>query len=164
VKAPNELQSMIAGKHPGEKVTLKIWRDKKTMEKSVALKARNEKANLSVNNDQGDDEDRPSTTKNLKPIQFDDLGFSVTKADAKIRKERKVDSEVLVSDVKRYSEADNRQMQAGDIIVEADRREVTSVPEFEKLVKAKKPGDALMLRVRSANGTSRFIAVQIPKD
>ena len=28
VKAPNELQSMIAGRHPGEKVTLQIWRNK----------------------------------------------------------------------------------------------------------------------------------------
>ena len=88
----------------------------------------------------------------------------MTKADEKIRKERKVESEIIVADVKRYSEADNRSMQAGDIIVEADRKEVTSVPEFERLVKAKKPGDALMLRVKSANGLSHFIAVQIPKD
>ena len=55
-------------------------------------------------------------------------------------------------------------MQAGDIIVEVDRKEVTSVSEFEKIVKSKKPGDALMLRVKSTNGGSRFIAVQIPKD
>lgn len=134
------------------------------MERSVTLKARNDKSNLAANNEEGGEEDQLSTEKNLKPVQFDDLGFSVTKADAKIRKERKVDSEIIVSDVKRYSEADNRQMQAGDIIVEADRKEVTSVSEFERLVKAKRPGDALMLRVKSANGSSHFIAVQIPKD
>ena len=164
VKAPNELQSMIAGRHPGEKVTLQIWRNKSTIEKNVTLKARSDKASLVASNGDGDDEDQPSAEKAAKPVQFSELGFSVTKADAKIRKERKVESEIIVADVKRYSEADNRAMQAGDIIVEADRKEVTSVPEFERLVKAKKPGDALMLRVKSANGVSRFIAVQIPKD
>ena len=164
VKAPNELQSMIAGKHPGEKVSLRIWRDRSTIEKIVSLKARNDKANLASNDDEGNDEDQQDVAKSSKPVQFDQLGFSVTKADEKTRKDRKVDSEILVSDVKRYSEADNRQMQPGDIILEADRKEVTSVPEFERLVKAKKPGDALMLRVKSANGVSRFIAVQIPKD
>ena len=164
VKAPNELQSMIAGRHPGDKVLLQIWRDRKTVEKSVKLKARSDKSNLAANADQGDDQEEATTAKSAKPIQFDDLGFSVTKADAKVKKDRRVESDVIVSDVKRYSEADNRQMQPGDIIVEADRKEVTSVPDFERLVKAKKPGDALMLRVKSANGASRFIAVQIPKD
>ena len=84
--------------------------------------------------------------------------------DPKIKKERKVDSDIIVSSVKRYSEADNRQIQEGDIIVEADRKEISSVSEFEKLVRSKKPGDALMLRVKSSNGASRFIAVQIPND
>jgi PDZ domain (Also known as DHR or GLGF). len=88
----------------------------------------------------------------------------VAKAEAKVKRERKVESEIMVSKVKRYSEADNRQIQEGDIIVEADRKEITSVPEFEKIVKSKMAGDALMLRVKGANGTSRFIAVQIPKD
>ncbi|HTR81860.1 MAG TPA: Do family serine endopeptidase, partial [Bacteroidota bacterium] len=163
VKAPNELQTMIAGRHPGEKVELQIWRDGKQIERTVTLKARSDKSNLASNDTEGDD-DQTAAEKSSKPVQFDDLGFSVTKADAKIRKERKVESEVIVSDVKRYSEADDRQMQPGDIIVEADRKEVTSVPDFAKLVKSKKPGDALMLRVKSANGASRFIAVQIPKD
>ena len=81
-----------------------------------------------------------------------------------MKKDRKVESEIIVSNVKRYSEADTRQIQEGDIIVEADRKEVTSVPEFEKIVKSKRAGDALMLRVKGANGSSRFIAVQIPKD
>ena len=107
--------------------------EQNTIEKSVTLKARSDKAALAANNDEGDDEDRPSAEKAVKPVQFEDLGFSVTKADEKIRKERKVESEIIVADVKRYSEADNRQMQAGDIIVEADRKEVTSVPEFERL-------------------------------
>jgi periplasmic serine protease, Do/DeqQ family len=164
VKAPNELQSVIAGRHPGEKVTLQIWRDKKTIEKTVKLKPRPDKSSVAANSEDNEGEGATALEKASKPVQFDVLGFSVAKADSKIKKERKVESEIIVSSVKRYSEADNRQIQEGDIIVEADRKEITSVPEFERLVKSKKPGDALMLRVKSSNGASRFIAVQIPKD
>ncbi|MGA7160672.1 MAG: Do family serine endopeptidase [Bacteroidota bacterium] len=163
VKAPNELQSIIAGRHPGEKVALQIWRDKSAMEKSVVLKPRPDKSSVAANNEENENEEA-TPEKVSKPVQFDALGFSVTKVDPKIKKERKVESDIIVSNVKRYSEADDRQIQEGDIIVEADRKEISSVPEFEKLVKSKKPGDALMLRVKSSNGASRFIAVQIPKD
>jgi len=164
VKAPNELQSIIAGRHPGEKVALQIWRDKSAIEKSVTLKPRPDKSSVAANSEENNNGEDAAPEKVSKPVQFDALGFSITKADAKIKKDRKVESDIIVSNVKRYSEADNRQIQEGDIIVEADRREISSVPEFEKLVKSKKPGDALMLRVKSANGASRFIAVQIPKD
>jgi serine protease Do len=164
VKAPNELQSMIAGRHPGEKVTLQIWRDRKAIEKSVKLKPRADKSSVASNVEDNQDQDEISEEKTSKPVQFDALGFTVAKAEAKMKKERKVESDIMVSKVKRYSEADNRKIQEGDIIVEADRKEITSVPEFEKIVKSKKAGDALMLRVKGADGTSRFIAVQIPKD
>jgi serine protease Do len=164
VKAPNELQSLIAGRHPGEKVSLLIWRDRKTIEKSVKLKARADKSTTAAKVEENQNDDGVAAEKTSKPVQFEALGFSVSKADSKIRKERKIESEILVSNVKRYSEADSRQIREGDIIVEADRKDVTSVPEFEKIVKSKKGGDALMLRVKGPNGTSRFIAVQIPKD
>ncbi len=164
VKAPNELQSIIAGRHPGEKVVLQIWRDKTAIEKNVILKPRPDKSSVAANGGDNDNEGDAAPEKVSKPVQFDALGFSVSKADPKIKKERKVDSDIIVSSVKRYSEADNRQIQEGDIIVEADRKEISSVAEFEKLVKSKKPGDALMLRVKSSNGASRFIAVQIPND
>ncbi|MGA9407981.1 MAG: Do family serine endopeptidase [Bacteroidota bacterium] len=163
VKAPNELQSIIAGRHPGEKVALQIWRDNAAIEKNVILKPRPDKSSVAANDDENDNEEAAPEHVS-KPVQFDALGFSVTKVDPKVKKERKVDSDIIVSNVKRYSEADNRQIQEGDIIVEADRKEMSSVPEFEKLVKSKKPGDALMLRVKSSNGASRFIAVEIPKD
>ena len=164
VKAPNELQSIIAGKHPGEKVTLQIWRDRKTVEKSVKLKPRGDNPTVAANDDKNGNDEVGSEGKSSKPVQFEALGFSVAKADSKVRKERKVESEIVVANVKRYSEADTRQLREGDIIVEADRKEITTLPEFERIVKSKKSGDALMLRVKSVNGASRYIAVQIPKD
>ena len=49
VKAPNELQSLIAGRHPGEKVALQIWRDKTAIQKNVILKPRPDKSNVAAN-------------------------------------------------------------------------------------------------------------------
>ena len=42
VNSPQELQTMIASIHPGSIVTLKIWRDRKTIEKKVTLGSRDE--------------------------------------------------------------------------------------------------------------------------
>ena len=98
-----------------------------------------------------------------KPLDFENLGFSVKKAENRLMKDRDVNSSVLVANVKSYSEAFNRGLRENDIILEADRKPVTSLSDFQKVVKSKKPGDALMLRVKGPQGGARFVAVMIPK-
>lgn len=162
MKAPNELQAYIATKHPGEKVKLMIWRDEKKIEKIVALKPRSAPEDVASNDDSSDDESMVEEASS-KSVEFASLGFSVKKADARLMKERDVNSPVLVSSVKTYSEAFNRGLRENDIILEADRKPVGSTAEFEKIVKSKGRGDALMLRVKGPQGAARFVAVMIPK-
>lgn len=162
MKAPNELQAYIASKHPGDKVKLIIWRDEKKIEKFVTLKPRTERDVAS--RDSGDDDEGTSVEEaSSKSIDFESLGFSVRKADSRTMKEREVASNVLVGEVKTYSEAYNRGLRENDIILEADRKPLGNISELEKIVKSKKPGDALMLRVLGAQGGARFVAVMIPK-
>jgi hypothetical protein len=47
-------------------------------------------------------------------------------------------------------------------IVEADRKQVNSPADLKKVVDGRKPGDSVLLRIRSERGTA-FVAVQIPK-
>ncbi len=165
VNAPNELQTMIAGKHPGDKVTLQIWRDGKNMEKIVRLKPRSENTTVAANDDaNSDDESMTEEQKQAATIHFDKLGFSVQKADIKAKKERKVDSDVMVTDVKPYKEAWNRFLQEGDIVVEADRQQITTLSSFNKIIQSKKPGDAVMLRVKRLDGSSVYVAMEIPEE
>jgi serine protease Do len=161
MKAPNELQAYIASKHPGDKVKLLIWRDEKKTEKVITLKPRSENRDVASNDDgNGGSTDVEETS--ARSVEFSQLGFAVKKADSRTMKERDVSSSVLVTGVKQYSEAFNRLLQDGDIILEADRKPVSTVAEFEKIVKAKKQGDALLLRVKGVQRGLRFVAMNIP--
>ncbi len=160
LKAPNELQSYVATKHPGDKVKLVIWRDEKRIEKTVTLKPRSEKDTAS--NNEGEESESNTEEASSKSVTFENLGFSVQKADTKILKERDASGGVIVSDMKSFGEASNRGLSVNDVIIEADRRPVGSLSEFEKIVKSKKSGDALLLRVKDGRGTARFVAVKIP--
>lgn len=162
LKAPNELQAYIATKRPGDKVKLTIWRDEKKIQKTVELKPRSENRTVAMNGSDDDDESSAEEIS-VKPLDFETLGFSVRKAESRLMKDRDVNSSVLVTNVKSYSEAFNRGLRENDIILEADRKPVNSLSDFQKVVRSKKPGDALMLRVKGPQGGARFVAVMIPK-
>jgi serine protease Do len=160
LKAPNELQTYIASKHPGDKVRLQIWRDEKKIEKTVTLKPRTT-TDVASNDAQDDDEGATVEEASSKSVEFNNLGFSVRRADARLMKEREVNSSVLVANVKTYSEAFTRGLRENDIILEADKKPVATVSEFERIVKSKKAGDALLLRVKGPQGAPRFVAVMV---
>ncbi|HUI63741.1 MAG TPA: Do family serine endopeptidase [Bacteroidota bacterium] len=162
VNAPNELQSYIATHHPGDAVTLKIYRDGKTFEKQVTLRAREEDKAVAAATEPQKDDDEEAAPESPKAMKFDNLGMSVRSLTADEKKELEVDKGVMVTDVKPYGEAFNRFVGKNSVIVEADRKTVNSPSDFKKIVDARKPGDSLLLRVRNERGTA-FVALQIPK-
>jgi serine protease Do len=164
MKAPNELQAYIASKHPGDKVKLIVWRDEKKLEKIIALKPRTEQANVAANG--GGDENSPGGAEeaSVKSMDFEKLGFSVKRADSRTLKERDAAGGVIVSSIKNFGEGASRGLREGDIILEVDKKPVGSVNELEKIIKSKKGGEALMLRVKGGDNRARFVAVMIPKD
>ncbi len=164
IKQTNDLQAYVAGKHPGDEVRLQLWRDGRVVERSVRLKEAERDEALADNADDEGDDAGSADNEAARTVHFDRLGFSVTKADAQTMRNRKTDSEILVAQVKPYTEASERQLVANDIIVEADMKGVTRIADLEKIVHSKKPGDALMLRVKGIRGDTRYVAVLIPKD
>jgi serine protease Do len=159
---PNELQSYIALRHPGDSVTLKIFRDGKTIEKSVTLKGRDEETvTLTKNEETGEEEETPIET--VKPMNFDNLGLSVRALTADEKKQIDADRGVVVAGVKTYSEAFQRGMTQGDIIVEADRKEISSPKDLKNILESHKAGDSVLLRVKRGKDPARFVAIQIPK-
>src|ERR1051326_3569408 len=161
--APNELQSHVAQKHPGDKVTLKVFREGKTSEKIVTLRARNDETVAAKNDDQDSEEKENDHKSYAKSMAFDNLGISVRPIASDEKKEFAVERGVVVSDVKRFSEAYNRSLTKGDVILEADKREIGTPKDLKAAIDRHKPGDALLLRVKRGNGQTAFIAVQIPK-
>ncbi len=161
VNAGNELQSYIATHHPGDKVILKIYRDGSALEIPVTLKARDEeKAVVTASEPSKDAEE--NSVESPRVMKFDNLGLSVRSMTPDEKKELEVDRGVIVADVKQYGEAYNRSIGKNMVIVEADRKPVNSPGDLKKVIDGRKPGDSILLRVRSERGTT-FVAMQIPK-
>ena len=163
MKAPNELQAYIASKHPGDKVKLVLWRDEKKLEKEITLKPRTQTSSVASND--GDEEENGSVEPSSmnKAIDIEKLGFSVRKADSRTLEDRDLKSGVLVSSVKNFSEGATRGLREGDVIIDVDKKPVATTGELEKILKAKKGGDAVLMRVKGADSKIRFIAVMMPK-
>jgi len=165
VNQPNELQSLIARKHPGDVVTLSIYRDGKRIEKKVTLKERPSSTEVaSSRRGEEDEEDSSGETASSKTMSLDNLGLKVKNIPASVKEELKVENGVQVAEVKAFSEAYSRQLQVGDVILEADKRKIYSVNDLKQVIESHKPGDAIMLRVKDRLGNPRFVAIQIPKE
>ncbi len=160
VNRPNELQSYIASKTNGTKVSLQIFRDGKEITKSVTLKSREEE----------NENDRVSKTEKsensgkgtVNELTFDNIGISVKDLSPDEKKIYKVDDGILITDVKSLSKAYDQNLFRGLVIVQVDRNNVKSVREFESVIKDKK-GSAILLKVVDAKGNARFVGLEIPE-
>jgi serine protease Do len=164
VNTPNQLQTIIASHYPGETVTLKVWRKKRTIEKKITLKPRDEdEEEVLPARERRQKEPEPKEKISSKKIDVAQLGIVVRALDGTLKKKYEVDNGVLVEDVDLMSAAQERGLIKGDVIVAVGDKSVSSPDEFESEIKKLKPGDAVMLRVKGENKKTRFVAIEMPK-
>jgi len=134
VKNRHDLSFKIAETAPGTKVDIKVIRDGK--EKLLTAKLEE----LST----GEEEEQPSTSSGQ------DLGISVTTMTPNIARRYgfRTQEGVLITKVRRYSEAERKELIAGDIILEANRQEVKDSGDLKRIIDKLKPGDGLILLIR----------------
>ncbi|QQS34554.1 MAG: Do family serine endopeptidase [Ignavibacteriales bacterium] len=159
VNQPNELQGYIASKTAGSTVKLILLRDGKELERSVTLKPREEdEKNQPVLSNK--DESSKSET-NSTSASFEDIGLTVRNLSDKDKSTYKVDGGILITDVKAFSKAQDQSLVRNIVIVEVDKKSISSVDEFKSLVNKKK-GSAMLLKVQDAEGNTRFVGLEIP--
>lgn len=158
VAAPNDLQAYIARKHAGDEVTLKIWRDGKERETRVKLKPRADEETLVVSNAP------KSPSDDLAPLRLKELGMDVKELTESDKKRYEVDYGVRVSSVQPFGQAESRGIVAGDVIMELNGEKVRSVSEFKSLLGKVKSGEAALFRIRRADKSTQFVAVEIGKN
>jgi serine protease Do len=163
VNSTQELQTTIASKHPGSIVTLKIWRDKKAIEKKVTLGSHDEESETVSEKVKGDKEEGESEVAAEKTVDVKEIGVTVKSIDSKIKKRYEIEKGVLVSDMDEMSTAAERGLQKGDIVTDIGDQKISSPEQFEKIIKKLKPGDAVMLRVKGENKIMRFVPIEMPK-
>lgn len=156
VNAANQLQAIIGSKHPGTEVVLSVFRDGKTFDKTVKLKPRSE-------DDQNIAENRtdPGKSKDLNSTSFESIGLTVTDLTGSLKKEFEVDYGVYVKDVKHFSEAFNRGLRSGNVILEADKEKIKSVGQLESIISKKDKGDIIVLKVMTQQKDIRLIAIEL---
>ncbi len=152
VERANQLQALVASKQPGDKVNVEVLHNGKKEERTVVLKARSG-GQFAVNN--------ASSTSSSADLSS--LGLSVQNASKDTLTKYGKKYGVLVANVAPGSEADNRGIQSGDLITSVDNQPVKNTSELQKIVKAHKPGDALLFRVTTPSKVSAFLALEIPK-
>ena len=161
VNAANEIQMLIAEHRPGDVVTLKIFRDGKTISKNVTLTELSQQ-NL-ASTDHGSDQGNKHPDENGQ-TNVAKLGITVQPLDQGTKKQANIDSGVLVASVSPNGPAADRTLLQNDIITEIDHQKVKSPRDLVDALKDKKQGDAVMLRVltkQSGSYISRFVAVGI---
>jgi len=142
VNNPQELQDTIRDLEIGDKATLKVKRNGKEL--SVVVKL----GEMPTEEDQ--------VTKETKEKVFSEqTGINVEKVTPEIAREVGLPwvKGLIITDVIPGSSADNMGLRRGDVILEANRKEVSSVEEWESIISNLTPGDTLLLLVFRSNHT-----------
>jgi serine protease Do len=147
VKNGDELRFKIADIQPGNKVDLTLVRDGKEMTVTAVV-----------------DELEPVQEKGQVASSEKDIGLSVvalTPATARRYGYRTTEG-LLITDVRQGSEADRANLQQGLIILEANRKRMTAVRDFEDILKKTASGDEVILLVRQeGDGKSQDFIVTV---
>jgi len=128
-----DLRFKVADIQPGNVVTIKIIREGKEL--TVKAKV---------------DELEPQETTQKEEKVDKDVGLNLTALTPSIARRYGLTTMegLLVTDVRDYSEAARAGLQSGDIILEINRSEVTSVREFQDILKKTESGEEIILLVR----------------
>jgi len=162
VNTSNQLQTIVASHYPGENVTLKVYRNGKSFEKKVTLKSRDEAEEEVAARNPKDDSEEPTDAGSKGTLELENLGMTVRNLDSKVKKEYGVENGVLVENVEPMSESNKRGLAASDVIVSVGDQNISSVAQFDKVLKGKKAGDAVLMRVKGKDKSMRFVAIEVP--
>lgn len=161
VNKPNQLQGYVASKTAGTTVKLTLYRDGKEIEREVTLRSRDNdsKSEPVTNREKEKNEDADSKTSTAV---FEEIGLSVANLTSREKSEYKVDHGVMITDVKAFSKAEDRQLARGLVILEADKKKIRSVNELKNIFKEKK-GSAVLLKLQTKDGNNFFRGIEIPE-
>ncbi len=163
VATPSRLQEIVARKHPGDKVNLKIFREGKSFDKTVTLMSRMDDTSIADGSSSLERKDEPVSDKTT--ASFDNIGLTVKNLSDEEKKQLKVDNGILVSKVKNFGVAQTRGIIDNTVITDVIQKGVTikikNVNEFEKILNNAKSGDAFMVRLQTEIGP-RLVALEIP--
>ncbi|HER25251.1 MAG TPA: Do family serine endopeptidase [Candidatus Atribacteria bacterium] len=151
VNSPEELQNKIGNIKIGEKADIEIVRNGEVISFIVKI---GEMPTV-------DEEGNSSPKEKIFSVQ---TGLKVESVTTQIAKEMGLPwvKGLVVTEVVPGSSADDMGLQQGDIVLEANRTEVSSIGEWEKVINKLEPGDTLLLLV-FRNQHTYYVPIKVEK-
>ncbi len=139
VNTPQELQDTIRALEIGEKAELKVIKDGREVSFIVKI-------------GEMPSDERVETKEKVFSEQ---TGIKVEEVTSEIAREAGLPwvKGLFITDVIPGSSADDMGLRNGDIILEANRKEVSSIDEWENVISNLEPGDTLLLLIFRSNHT-----------
>ncbi len=145
IKDPTDLLITIADIPPGTTVEIKVVRkggEEKILKAKITERETNEEGQ------------QPAASADK------DIGFKVRELTPRLasRLGYRTEEGLIITEVTRYSEADRKGIQSGDVILEVNQIKMRTMGDLEAILKKAKAGDAIMLLLRrEGNGGGDFI-------
>ena len=150
VNSPEELQDKIRDIDIGKKVNIEIMRDGKVINFIVKI---GEMPTV--------EEEEEFPKEKVFPVQ---AGIKVKVVTPEIAKEVGLPwvKGLVITEVIPGSSADDMGLQPGDVILEANRIEMSSVDEWEEIINKLEPGDTLLLLI-FRHGRTYYVPIKVEK-
>lgn len=161
VNTSQQLQSVVAAKDPGQTVTLRIFRDKKIIERKVGLKMREEEKAVTAS-DRPRSNPRERESARSKSVNIEPLGLTAKSLDSQTKKQVDVDQGVVVEKVEAFGMAAQRGIGKGDVVLSVGDQDISSPEELREVVGKMKPGQTAMLRLKGEDKRVRYVAIEMP--
>jgi len=151
VDSPGELQDKIGSIEIGEKANIEVVRDGKEISFVVRI-------------DEMPTVDEEGSELSKEKVFSVQTGLKVQMVTPDIAKEVGLPwvKGLAITEVISGSSADDMGLQPGDIILEANRVEVSNVDEWEKVISKLEPGDTLLLLV-FRSGHTYYVPIKVEK-
>ncbi|MGB6606879.1 MAG: Do family serine endopeptidase, partial [Atribacterota bacterium] len=151
VNSPGELQDKIRNVDIGKNADIEVVRDGKTINFIVKI----------VEMPTVEEEGSESPKEKVFSVQ---TGFKVESVTTEIAKELGLPwvKGLVINEVVLGSSADDMSLQQGDIVLEANRTEVSSIEEWENAINKLEPEDTLLLLV-FRSGHTYYVPIKVEK-
>ena len=167
VTSSDEVVRLISASAPGSKVKISVLRDGKPVNLSANLGDR-PSGSGGEKSGQGEGEQGPGVEENETK-----LGITVEELTPSILQEIGLPRDtkgVVITHVSRVSEAWEKQLNNGDVVVEVNRVPVSSLADYRKEIRKAKPNSLLVLYVinppqrTGGDPISRYVTLRVPKE
>jgi serine protease Do len=127
----------------------------------VTLRPREQNRATATAGESRDGEEAPESTS-ASSVRFDAIGMTVRSLTTQEKRDLDLDAGVLVESVTPYGEAFNRNFRQNQVILEADRKPVSSAGELKKIMDSHKTGDAILFKVRADRQNTVYLSLELP--